>query len=213
MKLRDASGGFWSEMILNKKSATQVITQRITPNQGLMVAIGNEAISSIKAGPKHNYSIVRKVGSIGGSPVYHGFGTGNYKYGIQTRTTPQGVPYTPLSEVTLKIRREAKGITRGAEYILRETSKHIMQGLKVKYVSKVGGFGGGAKRVEIGWSGLDEELIMMNEKNRKIPNPIKRIKPDSTAPDVLVPARKVRGFSAEFVNNLQQMIIDYLGYR
>ena len=201
MRLVDRSGGFFTNLIIKKVNPDLVITQSFIPDELLMKKIGDEAISSIKGSVKHKFVVRRQNGKL----VFNTFPSGSYLFGIQKRISPDGTPFQPLSKATMAIRQwkaEKGQITfRGAAFILRETSRHIMEGLRIKYLSKSPR---GGKRVEIGWTGENERIAnLQNDGSAENKNPA--IHSDKDAP---IPARPFRGFSEEFRENFFSILRD-----
>jgi len=210
MKLTDRSGGFWGDLIVRRKNADLVVKQHFQPSLELMNKLGDEAISAVKGGAKHRFEFAR---TLSGGIIMHSFKSGTYRYGIAKQRSPDGIALAPLSDVTLRVRKE-KGISRGPAFILRETSKHIFDGLRKKFVSK--------KRVEIGWDGFNEQLVDLNENDRSVENPANFIFSKTNLlfgggpvvkkelPPVTVPARRIRGFSDEFRDNTIEILQKFL---
>lgn len=213
MKIVDNEGGFWTNVVLRKTTAAQAIENRVIPTSEFMRIIGKEMMNSTKGGNKHRITVGR---GLGGKHTYHSFVSGTYQTGIRKRISPDGVPFAPLSETTLRIRKEVKGITRGAAFILRETSKHILEGIKILKITK--------NSVTTGWTGEDEKLVRLNENDRSVENPSYLMNRDRVGDlfssgsssgrnilePVFVPARKVRGFSQELLHNLSDTINRFL---
>jgi len=197
-RLIDRSGGVWSEIITRRKNANLVITQRVIPDERLMFMIGEEAVSSIKGSIKHKFSITSSNGKV----HFARFHNGTYPYGIMKRISPDGEKFEPLSETTVK-EREWSGVDRGRPFILRRTSEHIMEGLKVLYQSR-GPRGG--KRVEIGWRGEDERLAILNDKGGSVTTDLF----DRGPKTVNIPARPFRGFQEEFIRNFYDIMAQVL---
>lgn len=187
-RLQDNSNGFWFELIRRKKNPDLVIKQRFVPNDALMRTLGNEAISSIKGSVKHKvaFSVVNN------NPVFHAFASGQYPRGIIKRISPEGQPYEPLAESTIR-HRKFKGIGRGSQFILRETSQTILAGLKIKKLTRPPQ---GGKRVEIGWSEVNEEIVrLQDEGGTVISEFFGKEKESEIAP------RPFRGWQPMFIDN------------
>jgi len=191
MKLIDNSGGFWTNLIVRRKNADLAISQNLLPNSQMMRVVANEAISSIKGSTKHK--IIAKLTN--GELTLQSSTNGEYSYGIKKRISPDGTPYERLSNTTLRMRKwkaEHGEIpsARGADYILRETSKHIYNGLKVLSV-KIGRKNAYA---EIGWTGEDETIAKIQDGGDTITE-------HWSGQEVVLPPRPFRGFQQEFIDN------------
>jgi len=197
MRLIDNSGGIWSEIILRRKSMNLVIKQRVIPDDQLTKGLGLEAIDSVKGGPKHKF-VIKSDGK--GGVVFHRFTSGTYKYGIQKRISPDGKPYVELNKATIR-HREFKGIARGAAFILRETSSHILNGLKILKQARAAK---GGKSIEIGWIGEDEKLAQLHDKGGEVTSSWFNTEKTSE-----IPARPLRGFQPEFVENFRRIMLDF----
>lgn len=119
---------------------------KLNPSEGVPEAfmerlsrmLALEAISSIRGGgispyPVRRIALYRKISWYMDRSVLT-----LYPYGILHRTSPDGTPYAPLKERTLTVFRKIKSINRGSDYILRETDKHILNGLRVLKNSSAG---------------------------------------------------------------------------
>jgi len=194
-RLIDHSGGFWFEVIKRRKSGDMALVHRFMPDETLLRIIGEEAISSAKASVKHKLIATARRGKF----MVHRFPNGKYKYGISTRTTSDGKEWPELKDSTIR-HRQWKGINRGKVFALRETSQHIYQGLHIKRII----MGRTKRTIEIGWRGKDEKLAMLHEQGFRTSTPWFG-KPAKSA--YIVPARKIRGFSRELLENLKQLFI------
>lgn len=190
MKLIDRSGGIWSRLIIRKASPDLVIRQSIVPDEKLTKSMASETINSIKGSTRSQFVVKR----INGKLIHHRFPSGRYEYGILQRKTPEGEDYLPLKDTTLEIRKW-KGVQRGAAFILRETSKHIFEGLKIKSFT-LGPRGG--KKVIIGWSGESEEIAV--KQHYGDPLNLLRGRP---AP---IPPRPFRGFQRQLIETFGNII-------
>jgi hypothetical protein len=207
VKLTDNSGGFWADIIIRRKSADMALRSRVEPNIAVMEVLGNEMIQSVKGGAKSLYNFTR---SAEGDVIVTKIPCGDYKFGIAKGTDYTGAPLAPLSEVTLKIREKVKGISRKGAFILRETSEHIFNGLHITHLAGKSNTSG-RNRVEIGWNKFDEQLVMLNEQDRMVTNPLVEYRgKDISAPDVFVAARKIRGYSAELRENIIQILHNWI---
>ncbi len=203
MKLEDNSGGFWTDLIIHKRGAAFAIKQHLIPDERFTKLIADETISAIRGSTKHKLVVERKNGKIS----YHLFGNGNYSEGIIQGISPDGTPYEPLSKTTLKFRKW-KGITRGVSFILRETSEHILNGLKIlSFTSRPNG----GKSVEVGWTGEDERIaLLQNNGIPDNPNPSSSFRGVASDRKSPVPARPFIGFSEELKENLNSFLKAFL---
>jgi hypothetical protein len=201
VKLVDNSSGFWTDVIIRRINPDMVIRQHFEPSIELMTILGNEMISSVKGSVKHNITVGM---SNEGQKTIHSFPSGSYQYGIMKQTDPDGNPLAPLSDNTIRIRREEKQNNRGYAFILRETSQHIFEGLKIKVLN--------LKSVVIGWTGEDEQRVTENANEREVENPaITYWHVNAKKKTVTVPARDVRGLSDEFRENFLHIMRVYMG--
>src|SRR5882672_5214621 len=158
-----------------------------------MKLLAKEAISSIKGSVKSNIIVQRKNGIL----IYKATPVGIYSFGILKRISPDGKPYEELKDTTLNKVRKWKGITRGPSFILRETSRHIFEGLHIKSFTIAPR---GGKKIVIGWSGEDEEIANKQETGFTTINPVTEYFGVQGLKDVTIPARPFRGFQREFVD-------------
>ena len=201
MRLIDNSGGFWGDIIIRNVNPDMVIKQHFEPSPELMEILGDEMISAVKGSVKHTVVVEQDND---GHKTINAFGNGSYQYGILKGTDPDGEPLKPLSDNTLRIRKEEKQIDRGETFILRETSQHILQGLMIKSLNN--------KSVVIGWTGEDEEIVIANATDREVENPaITYWGVNAKRKKVPVPARDIRGLSDEFRENAINIIKAYEG--
>lgn len=201
MRLVDNSGGFWGDIIIRKINPDIVVKQRLEPSLQLMTILGKEMISAVKGSTKHNITVTT---SKDGVKTIHAFSSGSYKYGLIKGTDAAGNALEPLSESTLRIRDEQKNVQRDGKFILRETSKHILDGLKIKILNK--------KSVQIGWNAKDEELVNLNATEREVENPaITYWGINAKRKTVHVAGREFRGLSDEFREQFIQIMQTYTG--
>ena len=197
MRLIDNSGGIWGEVITKKKNMNLVLKQRLIPNDALMRALGEEAISSVKGGIKHKFTLANNGR---GKVVFHKFNSGTYKFGIQKRISPDGELYEELKDSTIR-HREWKGNFRGKLFALRETSLNIMKGLKIVFLARAAK---GGKQVQIGWTGKSEELAQIQDQGDVVTSEWF----DKVMTSV-IPARPFRGFQSEFIEHFKKIMLDF----
>lgn len=202
MKLEDNSGGFWTDLIIHRRGASYAIKQHLIPDERFTKIIADETISAIRGSTKHKLVVERRNGKIS----YHLFNNGNYSEGILQGRSPDGTPYEPLSPTTLKFRKW-KGISRGASFILRETSQHILNGLKIlSFTSRPNG----GKSAEVGWTGEDAEIARAQNDGFATASPATGFAGKQTVNSVQIPARPFIGFSEELKENLQSFLDAFL---
>ena len=195
-RLIDRSGGFWTEVILKKKPMELVIRQNLIPDRRAMEMIGKEAISSIKGGRKSRLNVVMK----GGRLVYHRYGSGTYPFGIQKRISPDGTPYEPLKDITLRHRKYKADLgeiptARGESFILRETSAKIFKGVIVKRVTTTSR---GIAEVVVGF--LNQKLALKHDQGGNARSPL-----FGKVKVAKIPARPFIGLQKSFVDNFHKM--------
>jgi hypothetical protein len=199
MKLKDNSGGFWGDLIVRNKNVDMIVKQHLIPDENFTKIMALEAISAIKGSTKHKLNVIRNESGI----HYNLVSDGSYSTGIMKNMSPDGTPYELLHRLTVKDRKW-HGINRGANYILRKTSEHIFNGLKIKRftVAPKGG-----KRVEIGWTGENEKIALIQDQGD--PNN-KYTFPNGFVTDAPIVARKFRGYSEELVQTIRTFCINFL---
>lgn len=201
VKIIDRSGGMWIDMIKRRKNADLVLRQRLLPDENTMRMIGEEMISSVRGSVKHKFQVAGLQSQSGVNIIVHRFSNGSYRYGILKHTSPDGTPLEPLKESTIR-HREYKGINRGPVFLLRETSRHIYEGLKVKFIN----IGKRRHEVGVGWTGENEKLVQQHEVGFVATTPFFDKSPEK---GLLVPARPIRGFSRELIDNLRELFFGY----
>lgn len=205
MKLKDNSGGFWTDLIIRNRNIDMIIKQHLMPDEKLTRIMAEEMISAIKGSRKHKLVVVRNNGKINYSLVENG----SYSTGILKNTSPDGTPYEPLHRLTLK-KRKWIGNERGASYILRKTSEHIFNGLHIKKLTRAPR---GGKRAEIGWSGEDERIANIQnngDPNNTFPFFGKTLNGDLFESPAPIPARPFRGISIELYNTIRSFCVEFL---
>lgn len=217
VRLRDDSGGFWTRILINKHDPELVIKQYIVPDEHLTLAIAQEMMSSIKGSLRHRFVIHR----IGGILSFNRTINGTYQYGIMKEISPDGTQYEPLKESTKLIRQQKghrgptsefipskdnfnKGVNvfLGQDFILRATSKHIMEGLHV--ISFTSAPNGGKSAV-IGWTGENAVIASMQDGGFTTNNPcieLLGVVPKNGNDMVEVPARPFIGVQPELIETL-----------
>jgi hypothetical protein len=211
-KIKDNANGFWIEFIKRKGSTELFLRQNVVPDSRLMRIVGQEAISSIKGSIKHKITFKYYYGKL----LLNRLSNGSYSFGITKRISPNGQPYQKLDETTLKQRilKSYIGefeVARNKNFILRETSSHIMRGLKIKSSmqtrkasgivigypdvenEKIANLQNKGGRVSTRWlfaSEFDRDLILNKMKTSEIP------------------ARPFIGFQKEFIDNYFSMMKD-----
>ncbi len=196
MRLKDNADGFWIEFINRRKSPEQFLRQNLIPDAKVMKVLGEEAISSVKGSVKHKI-VVKKVANKG--VVVHSFSThGTYPYGILKRQSPNSENYPDLEDATLRHRKwKAKeGIIpsfRGKDFIERETSKHIMDGLKIKSTKETNK----SASVTIGWTGENERIANVQDKGGVVTS----LWFDKELKTSEIPAHHFIGFQQIFIDN------------
>lgn len=195
MRIDDKTGGFWTDIIVRKKLPEVAFKQNYTTDAVANNMLAEEAISAIKGSVKHKFSIRHVRGKL----VIARFSDGKYSTGILQRKSPDGTPYAPLSETTLAMRK-ADGNSRGPAFILRETGKHIMDGLKIisRNTTRKG------MKFEIGWVGEDAKRASEHNAGFGWTIVYENSFGEKRFYDVTVPARPFIGLSKEFVENIQK---------
>lgn len=198
MIVKDRAGGIWTELLVRKKSPNMVCRQAFVPNKAGMRTIGNEIISAIRGSNKHKFVITRQNGRM----RINTFPNGIYSTGILRHRSPDGSEMTELSDVTLRIRKYVKDISRGKTFLLRETSRNIYWGLHIKNVS-IGNMYG---HLTIGWEGEAEEIVKKQESGFETINPaIMYLGVYTPNTRVKVPPRWICGYSDELIDNLRNL--------
>jgi len=195
MKIRDKSGGFWLN-IIQRRNPEVAFEQNYMPDRNLTNLLGQEIISGIKGAKRHKFMVRHLNGKLVVSKVPNG----DYSTGILKRKSPDGTPYEPLSETTLQLRKLA-GNNRGPSFILRETSKHIYEGLKILSVN----FGKKRSSVSIGWEGENAERAAEHNKGFDYTVRYMNKQNEGRQYKITIPARPFIGISEEVVTTLQQM--------
>jgi hypothetical protein len=196
--IKDNSGGFWLAGM--RKGFDFVIKDDLIPKPVVARLIGKELLSSVKGGTKHKIG----VKFVNGQSHWHLFPYGTYSYGIAKRISPDGTPYIPLSDETIRHRKwKAKegiiSVARNRSYILRETGKHIFNGMEVSLVIPQRG----QTRIEIRFKDADSLAIakIQNEGKLGVKTPwFKKTKVSD------IPARPFIGIQQEFIDNLEFII-------
>ncbi len=208
--------GFWST-ILNDPSSLHDL---IVPNRSFMTATGREYIRSYR-GQKQLKPIVAN-GRISFSE------TNQYPTGIISRKSPNGIPFTRLSDRTMENREKKKkmglDVSTNPNDILRETSRHILG--KSKTVMQSVEFSPGRKSqiaagsviegglkitsksrsnessVTVGYIDKDNfELAKIHDEGFKIEK--KNILGDVSV--TTIPPRPIFGISKKFIENLSRL--------
>jgi len=195
MKIVDRSNGFWLNILTKRTSPEVAFEQNYMPDPTMTRLLGEEIISGMKGSTKHKFMVRHMNGKLVISRVPNG----KYQTGILRRTSPDGTPYVPLSESTLAIRK-IDGNTRGPAFILRETGKHIMDGLKIITSS----FGRKRSKMSIGWTGEDAEIAAKQNKGFEEARPYRTSTDELRDFSVIIPARPFIGISEEVQTVLQQ---------
>jgi hypothetical protein len=163
-----------------------------------MVILAKEAISSIRGSIKHTVVQIR-TGSepiVGPARVaYHVFPVGRYPFGMLSNTTSSGMPLRKLKQSTLR-KREYEGNPRGKEFILRATSQHIYNGLKVLSVNE--------NSFSVGWEGEDEIIVRKHEQGFVADTPMFDGKKQGIG--AIVPPRKIRGLQTSYRENVAEIL-------
>lgn len=202
-RLKDNSGGFWTEFINRRFNPSQFLRQNFIPNTKVMRKIGEEAISSVKGSNKHKIVIKRVHNNV----VVHSFSThGTYPNGIIKRLSFDGEEYPELKHSTLR-HREWKAehglipVNRGPQFIERETSQHILNGLKVKSVNAY------RKRadVTIGWQGKNEQIADVQNKGGAVTS---QWFDDMKTSEI--PPHRFIGFQQQFKDNFYSIMKEFL---
>ncbi len=183
MYLTDKSNGFWGELIIKRTIPRIVLNQRFGSNLQLMRILAKEAIYSIQGSVRHSVAIIIK----NNKPTYHAFPVGRYQFGMLSNTGPGGVPLRKLKDSTIR-KREFQGNPRGEEFILRETSQHIYNGIKVLNVTD--------NSFLVGWEGEDEQIVLKHEQGFVATDPMFDGKTQGIG--AVIPPRKIRGLQAQF---------------
>lgn len=113
-----------------------------------------------------------------------------YPFGLLRRRSPDGRPYKPLSDVTLEFRR-FMGNPRGPNFILRQTGRHILRGLRVLY--------SGPRKIRVGWTGRAGALAALQHTGR-----------ERTAEGSPIPARPHIGFQRLVLSNIAKIAAKWL---
>lgn len=198
-RLIDKSGGFWTDFINRRKTPAQFIKQNLIPDSRIMRKVGEEAISSVKGSVKHKIVIKYLHGNL----VMNSFSNGSYSNGILKRRSIDGDEYEPLKDSTLRSRewKASEGLissNRGADFIERETSNHILNGMKVKSVNETSK----TASCTIGWEGENEVIADAQDKGKEVTTQWF----DKGELTVKVPAHHFIGFQKEFIDNYFDMM-------
>lgn len=210
MKLRDNSGGIWGEIILKRKNPEVVLREVALPGDPRFARLmAEEAISAIKGSVKHILLVDRSQGKV----QYRRVNAGNsYSTGILKRISPDGTPYPVveeggglLKESTLRHREYKQEVgdtvtSRSGAFVLRETSQHIFNGLKVKEITVTRN---GARAV-IGWQGENEIIAL--KRNRQSETGASLWFGQIPKWSKTVEARPFIGLSQEFVDVFEQFV-------
>lgn len=191
MRIKDNSGGFWTDIIVKRKSPLVTVRQNYIPDENVARVIAKEAVSAIKGSNKGRFSVSHRNGKL----TVSRFSSERYSTGILQRKSPNGKDYLPLSEATLQMRK-LDGNNRGPSFILRETGKHIMDGLKVLSISKTRN----GSKAEVGWSGDNAQRAAEHNAGFIVTYTNKR--GEQRSYDIPVPARPFIGLSKEFLKNI-----------
>jgi len=195
VKINDRSGGFWIEGM--RKGFDMVIKDDLIPKSTVARLIGKELVNSVRGGNKHKITATYK----NGRASYHFFTNGSYPYGIAKHKSPDGSPYAPLSDETIRHRKwkakEGKlDVARDRRYILRETGEHIYDGMTVSLpiIQR------GQTRIEVRFN--DPKIARIhNEGRASYSSPWFK-----TTKTSRIPARPFIGFQDEFVRNFHYIL-------
>lgn len=193
MKIVDRSGGFWLDVFQKRKDPEVAFRQNYLPDKVATKMLAGEIISGMKGSVKHKIM----VRHINGRLVISRVPNGSYSTGIMKRKSPDGTDYEPLSPVTLAIRK-MDGITRGAAFILRATSEHIFNGLKIKSLE----FTKKGSKVAIGWTGENEVIAVQQDQGFEVKAARKTESGGLSQYTIKTPARHHIGISEETINVL-----------
>jgi hypothetical protein len=195
--LRDNSGGIWTKLFQRNMSPELVLSQAYMPTDNHARIIAREIISSIKGSVRSKFSVTRQDGNL----VMARHHSGSYSRGIMKQISPNGEPYKLLEDSTLNIRKLVKNINRSQAFILRETSIHIMNALKIKGIVGSRKY----KTARIGWDGQNEQIAILQNKGGEVINPATEYF-GITADNVKVEARPFIGLQPELIETFQQMV-------
>ena len=193
MRIEGKNKKFWADIIQRRADPELVFKQNYVPDVKVARMLAQESMNAIKGGVKHKFSVQH----INGKLVVAKFANGSYSTGIMKRKSPNGTDFIPLSPVTLEIRK-MDGITRGPAFILRETGKHIMNGLKI-LSSREGRKG---SEVTIGWRGENEQRAKEHNEGFSIDHSRINSRGEKSNWQIDVPARPFIGLSEELKSNL-----------
>ena len=193
MRIEGKNKKFWADIIQRRADPELVFKQNYVPDVKVARMLAQESMNAIKGGVKHKFSVQH----INGKLVVAKFANGSYSTGIMKRKSPDGTDFIPLSPVTLEIRK-MDGITRGPAFILRETGKHIMNGLKILTARETRN----GSEVTVGWTGLDKIIAEDQNKGFDIEHTAQNKQSELRTWNVNVPARPFIGLSEELKSNL-----------
>jgi hypothetical protein len=206
---------FFTKVFLRGEDIEMSLRTSFLPDPAFMTELAKEGMNAVKGSQKSKLIVTMRDGM----RTVRRVGVSTYEDGIIKASTPDGMAYHQLSESTLKIRREVKHIVRGAQYILRETSQHILNGLHIIRMQRNYRQSAG---VSIGWSGENAEIAKRQNDGFTAINPMEEFMTmnraermstmgSGSAKDVDIPARKFMAFSREFQNNFIEWFKAYMG--
>lgn len=214
MKLKDNSGGIWTNIILKRMGAEASLRASASPSPELLNIVGHEMVNSIKGSFKR-YVVVDTTNGI---KVVVSKQKGSYQNGILKKSTPEGRAFKPLADSTIAIRRVYKNNTRGREFILRETSMRILKGLGILRLSRNYRQSAG---VVVGWANPEDSEIALKQHNGfDAPNPIleygdmdkvgRMLGSKKPPKPVTIPARPFIGYSKELQQNIYNIMLAWI---
>lgn len=167
---------------------------KLTPS--LKRYIGNEIISGFK-GLSAKKAIVNREGRVTTRAA------GVYPYGISKRRSPDGTPYEPLKESTLRSRKR-EGISRGEGFILRETDG-LYKGLVAVPTPK---------GVDVRHSSPDDNAksLLHEEGRSRHPSGLYTSK-DGSPVNVAIPARPHRATQKKVLDNIKSAVEQFAAKR
>ena len=196
MRLRDNSGGIFTELLVKKKSPEVVLRQSFYPSPRMMTMVGQELIRSIRG--DHSNKIMVRVRN--GRLIPYMVANGQYPYGLLKEKSPDGTDYIPLEKATKNVRKYEKGISH--DRILMETGKHLYSGLKI--IKQTSG-ARGRQEVIIGWTGEDAEIALIQHNG----DPDNYIEFRGQEYDAPIPPRPFIGIQQKFKLMFAKMYRNY----